>query len=130
MYISIYLIFIIHVVSCHLNTAFCFFFLMIRRPPRSTRTDTLFPYTTLFRSPRIGTPWLEPHPHGLYVRPADLWIDPSRPVERAVVTHGHADHARSGHQAVFATPETLAIMALRYGEIGRASRRERECQYV
>src|SRR3546814_15233811 len=28
----------------------CFFFLMIRRPPRSTRTDTLFPYTTLFRS--------------------------------------------------------------------------------
>src|SRR3546814_13656620 len=31
-------------------SAFCFFFLMIRRPPRSTRTDTLFPYTTLFRS--------------------------------------------------------------------------------
>src|SRR3546814_9969558 len=31
----------------------CFFFLMIRRPPRSTRTDTLFPYTTLFRSPRV-----------------------------------------------------------------------------
>src|SRR3546814_11117847 len=30
----------------------CFFFLMIRRPPRSTRTDTLFPYTTLFRSRR------------------------------------------------------------------------------
>src|SRR3546814_19684332 len=30
----------------------CFFFLMIRRPPRSTRTDTLFPYTTLFRSVR------------------------------------------------------------------------------
>src|SRR3546814_17999369 len=29
---------------------YCFFFLMIRRPPRSTRTDTLFPYTTLFRS--------------------------------------------------------------------------------
>src|SRR3546814_4361892 len=32
------------------------FFLMIRRPPRSTRTDTLFPYTTLFRSPRPGPP--------------------------------------------------------------------------
>src|SRR3546814_8585852 len=31
---------------------FCFF-LMIRRPPRSTRTDTLFPYTTLFRSPAV-----------------------------------------------------------------------------
>src|SRR3546814_16578177 len=33
-----------------------FFFLMIRRPPRSTRTDTRFPYTTLFRSRRIGKP--------------------------------------------------------------------------
>src|SRR3546814_18322910 len=32
------------------SVCFCFFFLMIRRPPRSTRTDTLFPYTTLFRS--------------------------------------------------------------------------------
>src|SRR3546814_19480741 len=32
----------------------CLFFLMIRRPPRSTRTDTLFPYTTLFRSRRRG----------------------------------------------------------------------------
>src|SRR3546814_21066065 len=31
----------------------CFFFLMIRRPPRATRTDTLFPYTTLFRSRRL-----------------------------------------------------------------------------
>src|SRR5881409_4299330 len=38
-----------------------FFFLMIRRPPRSTRETTLFPYTTLFRStascPRTPTPW-------------------------------------------------------------------------
>src|SRR3546814_19007805 len=34
-----------------------FFFLMIRRPPRSTRTDTLFPYTTLFRSSAIGCGW-------------------------------------------------------------------------
>src|SRR3546814_1116482 len=34
----------------------CFFFLMIRRPPRSTRTDTLFPYTTLFRSPEAAPP--------------------------------------------------------------------------
>src|SRR3546814_11853547 len=33
-----------------------FFFLMIRRPPRSTRTDTLFPYTTLFRSPLCASP--------------------------------------------------------------------------
>src|SRR3546814_5976236 len=37
-------------------TYFLFFFLMIRRPPRSTRTDTLFPYTTLFRSRSHGLP--------------------------------------------------------------------------
>src|SRR3546814_12725441 len=36
---------------CHHIFLLFFFFLMIRRPPRSTRTDTLFPYTTLFRSP-------------------------------------------------------------------------------
>src|SRR3546814_19807805 len=35
---------------------FIFFFLMLRRPPRSTRTDTLFPDTTLFRSPLTGRP--------------------------------------------------------------------------
>src|SRR3546814_10600330 len=35
---------------------FVVFFLMIRRPPRSTRTDTLFPYTTLYRSVRILSP--------------------------------------------------------------------------
>src|SRR3546814_12389714 len=39
------------IVICIIVYSFCFlFFLMIRRPPRSTRTDTLFPYTTLFRS--------------------------------------------------------------------------------
>ena len=69
----------------------------------------------------MAKPWIEPHPSGIYVKPADLWIDPSRPVERAAVTHGHADHARSGHGAVFATPETLAIMALRYGVDAAAS---------
>jgi len=59
--------------------------------------------------------WIEPHPHGLYVRPADAWIDPARACERALVTHGHGDHARGGHGAVWATPETLAIMDARYG---------------
>ena len=39
-----------------------------------------------------------------------------RPVTRALITHGHADHARSGHEVVFATPYTLAIMAVRYGD--------------
>jgi len=59
--------------------------------------------------------WIDPHPHGIYVKPADVWIDPSRPSPVALVTHGHADHARGGHEAGWATPETLAIMDARYG---------------
>ena len=59
---------------------------------------------------------LYPRPGGLYCPPGDFYIDPVRPVDRAVITHGHADHARAGHVDVAATPETLAIMAVRYGE--------------
>jgi putative mRNA 3-end processing factor len=56
-----------------------------------------------------------PKPEGLYCPPGDFFIDPVRPVARALVTHGHSDHARSGHGSVLATRETLDIMALRYG---------------
>ncbi len=64
--------------------------------------------------------WIRAEPHGIHVVPCNAWIDPARPVERALITHGHADHARGGHGEVFATPETLAIMGLRYntGEEG------------
>jgi putative mRNA 3-end processing factor len=58
---------------------------------------------------------LHPRPEGLYCPPGDFFIDPVRPVERALITHGHSDHARSGHGSVLATRETLDIMALRYG---------------
>jgi putative mRNA 3-end processing factor len=57
-----------------------------------------------------------PKPAGLYCPPGDFYIDPTRAVPRAVITHGHSDHARSGHETVAATAETLAIMAARYGE--------------
>jgi putative mRNA 3-end processing factor len=66
--------------------------------------------------------WLEVRPEGLYCAPARAYIDPTRAVERAIVTHGHADHARPGHRAVLATPETLQIMAVRYGENFTAER--------
>src|SRR3546814_1145493 len=46
-----------------------FFFLMIRRPPRSTRTDTLFPYTTLFRSASHGQ-----RPAIFYTNGYDVWL--------------------------------------------------------
>ncbi len=56
-----------------------------------------------------------PRPDGLYCPPGDFYIDPVRPVTRAIITHGHADHARAGHGAVYATQQTLDIMAVRYG---------------
>ncbi|MGJ3231206.1 MAG: ligase-associated DNA damage response exonuclease [Oceanicaulis sp.] len=59
---------------------------------------------------------------GLWCEPGGFFIDPMRPSERALVTHGHADHARAGHQRVAATPETLAIMEARYGEAFTPSR--------
>jgi putative mRNA 3-end processing factor len=59
---------------------------------------------------------LMPLPAGLYCKVGDFYIDPVRPVARAVITHGHSDHARSGHGAVLATQETLDIMGLRYDE--------------
>src|SRR5690606_17071577 len=52
----------------------------------------------------------------LHIRAIDTYIDPGVPRERAIITHGHADHARSGHGAVLATPDTIAIMKVRYGE--------------
>ncbi len=64
---------------------------------------------------RLGH-WIDPRPDGIYLPTADAWIDPSQPKPRALVTHGHADHARGGHGEVWATPETLAIMDVRYGE--------------
>jgi putative mRNA 3-end processing factor len=67
--------------------------------------------------------WLEVRPEGLYCRPGGFFVDPLRPVATAVVSHGHADHARPGHDAVLATPETLAIMTARLGEgAGRVHR--------
>lgn len=51
----------------------------------------------------------------LHIRAIDAYIDPAVPRERAIITHGHADHARAGHGAVLATPDTIAIMQTRYG---------------
>lgn len=53
--------------------------------------------------------------HDLYIAPIDTYIDPPFPVERAIITHGHSDHARAGHGHVLATAETIGIIQLRYG---------------
>jgi putative mRNA 3-end processing factor len=59
---------------------------------------------------------LLPTPAGLYCALGGFHIDPTRPVDKAVITHGHSDHARAGHGGVLATEETLDLMRLRYGD--------------
>ncbi|WP_195820689.1 ligase-associated DNA damage response exonuclease [Roseobacter sp. MH60115] len=54
---------------------------------------------------------------GIYCAAGDFYIDPWRPVDRALITHGHADHARSGHQRYLATNTALPVMQHRLGEI-------------
>src|SRR3546814_11606898 len=100
---------------------------MIRRPPRSTRTDTLFPYTTLFRS--AGHTWLQALSNcvGLQQRDGfgvELWLvicnfanDPQS-----------IEHIWVEHQNLL-RPLACVVSALDK-EIGRASCRERVCQYV
>ena len=53
--------------------------------------------------------------HKLYIETINAYIDPIMPVENAIITHGHADHARAGHQNVLATQNTIDIMKIRYG---------------
>jgi putative mRNA 3-end processing factor len=72
--------------------------------------------------------WLRVTEAGLYCEPGDFFVDPMRPVERAIITHGHSDHARPDHEGVLATPETLAIMRARMGE-ERAGRRPQPLAY-
>ncbi|WP_456306039.1 MBL fold metallo-hydrolase [Gluconobacter cerinus] len=72
--------------------------------------------------------WLELKPEGLFCVPGAFYIDPLQPVAHAVITHGHSDHARPGHELVTGTPETLAIMRLRMGE-GRAGHTQQALGY-
>jgi putative mRNA 3-end processing factor len=65
--------------------------------------------------------WLQRTDEGLYCAPGDFHIDPHLPVARAIITHGHSDHARAGHAAVLATAETVAIMKVRLGDGAAAS---------
>src|SRR3546814_20189736 len=106
---------------------------MIRRPPRSTRTDTLFPYTTLFRSrtraldrlapQRINAPWGEHR------------VDEQRLVAaRALDIGGKAVIEESAERIHLVLcdgqPRRHRMAAARDEQIGRASGRERVCQYV
>ena len=56
-------------------------------------------------------------PEGLFCTPGNFYIDPWRPVERAVITHGHADHSRTGHGHYLAHNDGEGILRTRLGEI-------------
>jgi putative mRNA 3-end processing factor len=64
--------------------------------------------------------WLTVDRKGLYCRPGGFHIDPYGGAKRAVVTHGHSDHARPGHGHVLATRETLGVMTTRLGTPARS----------
>ena len=71
-------------------------------------------------------PFLETRAQGLYCPAFDAWIDPPEAAARAIVSHGHADHAAAGHGELWATPETIAIYRRRHPEWAG---RNRELRY-
>lgn len=80
------------------------------------RTKTRMKARTTYMKSMRPQDILMPVTAGLCCKPGGFHIDPVRPVERALITHGHSDHARPGHGAVLATQETLDMMRLRYGD--------------
>jgi putative mRNA 3-end processing factor len=62
------------------------------------------------------TDLLELRPEGLYCPAGDFHVDPWAPVPRAVITHGHSDHARAGHGSYYAAARGLPILRWRLGE--------------
>ena len=61
-------------------------------------------------------PLVVPTAEGLYCPAGDFHIDPWRPVPRAVLTHAHADHARSGHASYLATAISEGVLRARLGD--------------
>src|SRR3546814_14345064 len=114
-----------------------FFFLMIRRPPRSTRTDTLFPYTTLFRSRRSswgGARHCRPLAVGTSGTRQCRWgqgLDVVPEIPRCLVRRCIA--LQRGALLPAERREDLRHVTgvvCDHAQIGRAACRERECQYV
>ena len=64
-----------------------------------------------------NTPLLTFTDRGIFCPQGDFYIDPWRPVDRALITHGHSDHARTGHGAYLATHQALPVIRHRLGQI-------------
>ena len=50
--------------------------------------------------------------HNLYIEALNAYIDPNKPVDKAIITHAHADHAIANHKAVLATEDTITLWKL------------------
>ncbi|MEP7377015.1 MAG: ligase-associated DNA damage response exonuclease [Chitinophagaceae bacterium] len=61
-------------------------------------------------------PLIEFSDKGLYCRPGDFYIDPWKPVNKAVITHAHSDHAKAGSQSYLCHPFTRPLLQLRLGD--------------
>src|SRR3546814_14491169 len=106
-----------------------FFFLMIRRPPRSTRTDTLFPYTTLFRSVEPGQRHRQIGDGAMVDDKADIAVGAAERLAHGIALPGQPDAAVD--QAIAGAGQAGAVEeALQPEQIGRASCRESVWQYV
>src|SRR3546814_1552064 len=94
-----------------------FFFLMIRRPPRSTRTDTLFPYTTLFRSVDRLEHQRQPEPGSLFGGPGEI-VEKAGAHRLAVgagrLHPGNHMDARTGQRSEEHTSELQSLMRISY----------------
>src|SRR3546814_12722339 len=105
---------------------------MIRRPPRSTRTDTLFPYTTLFRSVTSGNldgggnhNWFQDEqPPDEQVTIGDWWLTSAGLLYHYLGAGEPETFVMDGEEILFDGA------AMTWAEIGRASCRERVCKYV
>src|SRR5713101_5563469 len=62
------------------------------------------------------SPFLESRPEGLYAPAFEFSLDPMQAVDRAILSHAHADHAVAGHREIWATPETIALYRRRHPE--------------
>src|SRR3546814_14584444 len=89
----------------------CFFFLMIRRPPRSTRTDTLFPYTTLFRSRRLLR-LLDERPH--HDQPLTARREVDRPGDAVTARYAHLPQFGPQRRSEEHTSELQSLMRISY----------------
>lgn len=65
----------------------------------------------------MKTPLLQFTPKGIYCEQADVYLDPWRPVDKAIISHGHADHSRWGHQKYITHHKNVPIVQHRLGDV-------------